>query len=129
MNKKCSQCLQIKDSQNDYYWSNGKTRTICKDCVRENERKRYASKMEEFIAFKQTLQCRKCGERRWYLLDFHHRNPDEKDYVVSDLTRTPISKIMEEVKKCDPLCANCHREWHYLSTHTKDLIYNAWLGE
>ena len=129
MDKICKQCLKIKDSQTDYYWSNNKTRTICKDCVKENEKKRYAQKMEQFIEIKKTLMCRKCGENRWYLLDFHHRNPNEKDYVVSDLTRTPIATIMKEVEKCDPLCANCHREWHYLSSHIENFTYDAWLGE
>ena len=36
--KVCNQCHLEKDAIKDYYWSNGRTRNICKDCVKENEK-------------------------------------------------------------------------------------------
>jgi len=60
--------------------------------------------------------CNKCGEDRFYVLDFHHRNPEEKEMNLGDVRRLGWSKerILKEVAKCDVYCANCHRELHYL---------------
>ena len=58
----------------------------------------------------------KCGEKRSYLLDFHHLDPTQKDSTVARLTSSSSSKqrIQDEIDKCIVLCANCHREFHYL---------------
>lgn len=119
-NKKiCQQCKIKKDIYKDYYQSNGHTRNICKECVKENERKKYAEKQKEFILFKSNFSCKKCGEKRPYLLDFHHKNPNEKDFTISDKARINLENIKEELDKCDVLCANCHREQHYLNSHNE----------
>lgn len=125
--KICKQCGIEKDTFEDYYWSNGKTRTICKDCVKENERKRYNSIRENIIEFKKTLCCKKCGENRYYLLDFHHRNPEEKDYAISEKTHNNIESLKNEIDKCDVLCANCHREWHFLYPQGTSEEYQKWI--
>lgn len=127
--KICQQCGKEKDTYNDYYWSNGHTRNICKECVRENERKRYKERTIEIEEFKKTLECKKCGESRFYLLDFHHRNPNEKDFTIADRSRTNLAELQKEIDKCDVLCSNCHREWHYLQQHDKNLKYEEWLAE
>ena len=57
------------------------------------------------------------GESRAYLLDFHHRNPLEKEGELSDFSKGyNLDKFFNELDKCDLLCANCHREFHYLFT-------------
>lgn len=127
-NKKiCQQCDQEKDAYEDFYWSNGYARNICKECVKINERQRYQQIIETVNNYKKKLQCRKCGEKRFYLLDFHHRNPEEKDFNISDKSRVPLEKLQIEINKCDVLCANCHREWHYLAGH-QDINYENWLN-
>lgn len=44
------------------------------------------------------------------VFQIHHKNPKDKLFVVN--TRTLINyawkKILEEIKKCNLLCANCH---------------------
>lgn len=78
---------------------------------KENCKKKY----EWYREYKKTLQCQTCGEDHPATLDFHHRNPDEKDRTVYDMVRhnCGMDRILEEVKKCDVLCANCHRKLHY----------------
>ncbi len=56
--------------------------------------------------------CHVCGYQRCpSAFDFHHPNPDEKEFSVS--TRSAWSpKLEAELKKCILLCATCHREVH-----------------
>lgn len=49
--------------------------------------------------------CARCGYQRYIgALDFHHRDPHEK--------RGQKVTTVDEARKCDLLCANCHRELH-----------------
>lgn len=60
--------------------------------------------------------CAKCGESRVYLLDFHHIDPSTKIFTLGDGKKYHKSEqdVIDESKKCVCLCANCHREFHYL---------------
>lgn len=52
--------------------------------------------------------CRDCGITDVRVLEFHHRNPDEKSFgVMQGLTRS-LEVLRQEIEKCDVLCANCH---------------------
>ena len=62
--------------------------------------------------------CMKCGETRHYILDFHHTNPEEKDYALSSNLYRP-HQIYKELHKCILLCSNCHREYHHLYRETQ----------
>lgn len=72
-------------------------------------------------------KCKKCGIDKIYLLEFHHRNPEEKEGELSDFSRQyDLTKFMEELSKCDLLCANCHREFHYLHSN-ENIFYEKFL--
>ena len=43
--------------------------------------------------------------------DFHHTDPMEKDFSISD-RMTSLEAIRSELAKCVLLCARCHREVH-----------------
>lgn len=60
--------------------------------------------------------CVKCGEDRKCSIHFHHIDPKEKSV---NLSHGSIGKarMLEEVKKCVCLCANCHEEFHYIYGH------------
>jgi len=59
-------------------------------------------------------KCNDCGleynGRNACVFQVHHRDPLKKEFVVN--TRTLINyswkKILNEIKKCELLCANCH---------------------
>lgn len=60
-------------------------------------------------------KCEKCGYNKdlpW-VYDFHHINPNEKDFKISNFSGSE-QKMKEELDKCMMLCSNCHRETHYL---------------
>jgi hypothetical protein len=45
--------------------------------------------------------------------DFHHRNPEEKEFGIGGHKVTlSWEKLKKEVDKCDLLCKNCHAEVH-----------------
>lgn len=138
--KICYKCKQEKNI--DQFYTSGKTAagytkysSRCKDC--DNSRSISAKRLATRLAYrkakkfnmrdalnqlKQTMSCNKCGmsfrEQPW-LLDFHHRDPNTKSFQIGSgpTFLKPWEVIMEEVGKCDPLCANCHRTLHYLETH------------
>lgn len=57
-------------------------------------------------------KCVKCGlVDDPCVYDFHHRDPREKDGVVSKLIQSGWTKdLVSELEKCDLLCAHCHRK-------------------
>lgn len=120
--KKCNKCGILKHISEFY----GR-RAVCKECVCIQEKEKYQLKMDSLNAYKKTLVCLKCGESRFYLLDFHHVNSEEKDYSISDNPHAKLETIMEEIKKCIPLCSNCHREFHYLEKE-KQISIDTYLG-
>ncbi len=64
--------------------------------------------------FKSTLACKVCGETDPSALDFHHPNPSPADKKVHILIRNcALKAAIEEAKKCEVLCASCHRKHHY----------------
>lgn len=69
---------------------------------------------EELIAYKGG-KCEICGYNKCIAaLDFHHINPEEKDFAISDSNiYKNIKALKQEVDKCMLVCANCHRELHY----------------
>jgi 5-methylcytosine-specific restriction endonuclease McrA len=59
-------------------------------------------------------KCFFCGYSNYIgALDFHHINPNEKNFGLSvrGLTRS-WKKVKQELDKCILVCANCHRELH-----------------
>ena len=59
-------------------------------------------------------KCKSCGFDNPIALDFHHRDPSQKDFKVSAMTWS-WARIEAEVNKCDLLCAVCHRLAHAAS--------------
>lgn len=62
-------------------------------------------------------KCERCGYNKCEAaLQFHHLNPEEKDFTISHINpgqEFNLEKLYKEVDKCILLCANCHAEEHY----------------
>ena len=59
--------------------------------------------------------CELCGyNKNIASLEFHHLDPSKKDHQLDmrKLSNSTMVKLLEEVEKCQLLCANCHREVH-----------------
>lgn len=127
--KVCSQCKKekpIEEFAHNKAKKDGRN-NVCKACFKEYRDKHYQEHKdyykrkasdyrikarEALNKYKEGLKCSVCGESRWWLLDFHHTNPQEKEKEVVNLIQSP-RKLREELKKCIVLCANCHRDLHY----------------
>lgn len=79
--------------------------------VRANQKMR----REKYLPIKLHLQkllggkCKKCKESNHIVLDFDHKDPKTKLMSISQNYHLPIQELEEEIKKCQLLCANCHR--------------------
>jgi hypothetical protein len=75
-----------------------------------------------------------CEECNWEghscALEFHHRDPNEKEFMLSKI-RSNLSlqdleiQIINEINKCQLLCANCHQLKHISSNfdlYKKDIL-------
>lgn len=93
----------------------GKNHFKCLKCRNEAVQKRREVVKQKAVEYKGG-KCEICGYDKCIdALEFHHINPEEKDFGISKKGYTRSwEKVKEEVDKCMLLCANCHREIHSL---------------
>jgi DNA-directed RNA polymerase subunit RPC12/RpoP len=125
---KCGKNLPIEE----FNWRNktkGTRRSECKYCHSQYMKKVYQKKKNDIQELKAKCACAKCGEQRGYVLDFHHINPLEKENTVARMTSNnyTLEKVYEEIEKCIVLCANCHREFHYLENQNNNFTIKDYL--
>lgn len=56
--------------------------------------------------------CIICGEKDVEVLEFHHVDPELKDFTISANRYTSLDRLIEELRKCVLLCANDHKRVH-----------------
>ncbi len=88
-------------------------RWICFSCERVVLNEKRESYRQEFLNFKKTLSCNRCGNKDFRVLQFHHSNSDKEFNISSKVGSRPLSSLMKEIDKCEVLCANCHFIEHY----------------
>lgn len=95
------------------YQLNSQNKWICLECRKENRlsyRKRMRQKAREY---KERFKCSICGyNKSLWALEFHHLDPNEKEYNLGQLYTSSTKKLYEELNKCIVVCSNCHREIH-----------------
>lgn len=90
----------------------------CHDCKPESKRvwgrAFRATATAAFHAFKEKTGCARCGYNKFGgALDFDHIDPATKSMriLAKDWTsRKTRPLVLAELKKCQLLCSNCHRE-------------------
>lgn len=129
--KICSKCgkeLPI-DQFNWRDKSKGTRRADCKICHSSYMKQKYQEKKNIVQELKSQCKCAKCGEDRGYVLEYHHINPEEKENTIARLTSNnyTLDKVYDEIQKCIVLCANCHREFHYLNSKNNNFPLEKYL--
>lgn len=102
----CRSCMKIL--RKNHYDRN-------KDQIINDIAKRKQKRLIWLKNFKSNLSCEKCGENHIATLDFHHKNPKKKEFQIGYAVRYGYGKekILNEIKKCNILCSNCHRKLHW----------------
>jgi hypothetical protein len=132
MNIVCTKC-QIEKPEEEFYWKDktkGVRHKACKSCssMSRNSKAHYEKYREEYKArtkarteqlIKENREqlihyltdkcCVDCGEKRSIVLQFDHRDPTEKRLDIANMIwRFKWNKVVQEIEKCDVVCANCH---------------------
>jgi hypothetical protein len=143
--KICSKCNQDLDASlfNIKCTKNGKAylQPYCRDCQKvywavyysnkENKEKHLKRKYKKDKQKKAELvdivnkakdaPCMDCKIKyNPWVMDFDHLDPDTKIDSISRLVSDKVheNKILDEIKKCELVCANCHRERTYERIHS-----------
>lgn len=130
--KVCTKCTKEKPLD-QFSWKNrkvGRRASECKECHRVMRNKYYKGKtdkeklqilgrkkeIKEWLNnLKSELTCNRCPENHISTLQFHHKDPGKKEISIANVVRNGWRKerILEEIRKCEVLCANCHAKEHY----------------
>jgi hypothetical protein len=82
---------------------------------------RQAEHMVRLDAIKAATPCADCGRQfPAPAMDFHHRDPADKTFTISQRRGMSWAKLEAEIAKCDVLCAVCHRLRHHNLTPGDD---------
>lgn len=100
-----------KKSKREWYLKN-KELTYSRSIVAKEKRKEIVREIKE------SNPCTDCGHSYpYWIMHFDHIDPNTK---VDDITRllktASIGVVLDEIKKCELVCANCHatRTWKRL---------------
>ena len=111
VNYLCNTCGET-DAKN-FYGNNKVKCSICTNKVTTN--KEVAQK--EFAVTTLGGKCSTCSYNKCIAaLEIHHLQPELKSSDFHNFKRWNRERLLEELKTCVLLCANCHREAHHLVT-------------
>ena len=85
--------------------------------------KNYRVRLKERMLYVMGGKCQICGyDKCPQALEFHHINPEEKEFTIAYNQNKSWETNAKELRKCTLLCANCHRELHAGLIDESDLI-------
>ena len=108
---KCNRNLLVC-KENFYIKKSGIVHAWCKQCNNQITYQKQKQMKIDAVKYKGG-KCKICGYDKYVgALDFHHINPDEKDFGISELRSYTWDTIKKELDKCICVCRNCHAEIH-----------------
>ena len=127
--KKCSKCFEEKPLDDFHVKRRNKDgrQLHCKDCHKIYSKKHYDSNTEYYvekakkrnkvifaenralvIEYLRSNPCVDCGNSDIEVLQFDHRDREDKKAEVGSLLTYSANIVLKEIEKCDVRCANCH---------------------
>lgn len=102
---------QQREAQRRYYQAN-------KELYNKRAKERQARVRKKIREIKETSPCTDCGVNYpFYVMQFDHLEEFEKVGNIGKLiVHRGVNVVMEEIEKCEVVCANCHadRTWKRL---------------
>lgn len=139
-NKTCFKCKTEKaiDCFSFKSKAKGTRNDHCKDCHklfrrtsylknRDKEIERAKGNQKKFREWFKTIKpdtCSKCGFKHVAVIDLHHTDENKEMNVSAMVRYAGKAKLLKEISKCIPLCANCHRIHHYNEKHAS-MVFNG----
>lgn len=126
----CSRCKKEKIYTEFSFKNKAKDRrnSSCKDCMKLYRKEHYNRNKDYYIEKAKLLNekvrernqkiiidyllknpCVGCGQDNILVLDFDHIDRSSKTNEVSKMITMSVKTLTNEIKKCQVLCANCHR--------------------
>lgn len=103
---------KVCEVHNEEYTETNAGRYICKKCQVERVTKSRQALKLKAIAYKGGC-CVKCSyDKCVSALEFHHENPEVKEFGICETNIKDWDLVKEELDKCILVCSNCHREIH-----------------
>ncbi|MEK7115242.1 MAG: hypothetical protein AAB847_02695 [Patescibacteria group bacterium] len=88
-------------------------RRKCRNCYRLTKQNLIKKHYDWLNNYKRTQGCERCKIADPRVLDFHHKNKQDKLFGIGGFRRSVgFGRIQKEIKKCEIVCANCHRIIH-----------------
>ena len=104
-------CRTCNITGEQYFYKSAKYQ--CKSCWNQRTYKSAKDTIALYMESRGGAKCQQCGYNKCTAaLEFHHVDPTQKDPTWS--RGWSLMRLKEELDKCDILCANCHREVHWL---------------
>ena len=138
---KCGKELPIESFELEHTKYGDIRRNACRECRAEYRKQWRKNNPELYHAQasrhqdKQTQwlydikqPCIVCGETEPVCIDFHHKDPKEKDFTIGKHRSKGREWLLQEISKCVCLYANCHRKVHAGIINFNDYI-NAQIFE
>jgi hypothetical protein len=122
MTKICSKC-KIEKNIEDYGKKRNRLQAFCKQCNKQNLKEHYKHNKDAYLERNKNKQvlnkanlldylndksCKDCGNSDHRVLEFDHLY-DKKIDISKAIRNWAWSSVVEEIKKCEIVCCNCHR--------------------
>lgn len=128
----CTKCKEEKPETEFHYRNKkkGTLRYMCKACQKDYNKQHYLNNKDAYLnrakernkvlrgekrdfvwEYLSKHPCVDCGETDPIVLEFDHRNRNQKRFSVSahGMTTHSFADLQAEILKCDIRCSNCHR--------------------
>ena len=108
---------RYEKQKNDPFFKEKKAKQAAARYQRNKQDPNHLTWKQKLIKEEKDRPCDSCGEYNdWRLNDFHHKDPTEKEFTISNPMRNGQHPTKEqfqlEMSKCYVLCCMCHRKIH-----------------
>jgi len=102
--------------------------------IYKNKKKRLEAKRKRRVKKENHLMvqelkhnpCCDCGRSfLYYCMDFDHKDPTKKRYNINAMIGKGYEIILNEISKCDLVCANCHRLREFNKSKNRTRFYES----
>lgn len=80
--------------------------------IRDSQKKTRQRRRATLRRYKTWVGCQVCGLKDHRCLDLHHRHRTSSSFNPAARLQVAWAQVRAEIRRCDVLCANCHRIRH-----------------